>query len=165
MKKLFNIFLFLIFIISGIAGAQTDNSKGDTKKKSKSNDFLNSQTGLNSLMGQFVKGINNSSFSDGKTGKNEVLGMLKGVNTSDYLKYAGIVGSLAGALKGTSFLPDWASNESGVLDQLQNAASIADVAGGLLEMSSMLDPSSFTKSFSKKKSSWSSALNVLSMLK
>ncbi|MFZ1322585.1 MAG: hypothetical protein WAT71_13595 [Ignavibacteria bacterium] len=164
MKTYFNIFLFLIFL-TGIAGAQSDDSKTKTNKKSGNIDNLISQTGLNGLMGQFVKGINTSSFSDGKTGKNEVLGMLKGVNASDYLKYAGVIGSLAGALKGSAFLPDWASNESGVLDQLQNAASIADVAGGLLEMSSMLDPSSFTKSFKKKKSSWSSALNALSFLK
>ena len=105
MKTYFNIFLFLIFL-TGIAGAQSDDSKTKTNKKSGNIDNLISQTGLNGLMGQFVKGINTSSFSDGKTGKNEVLGMLKGVNASDYLKYAGVIGSLAGALKGSAFLRD-----------------------------------------------------------
>ncbi|HAY34291.1 MAG TPA: hypothetical protein PK536_06925 [Ignavibacteria bacterium] len=170
MKTILTAVVFIFIFSTGFINGQTDDTKGksDSKSKNSTNDIINSlgkQAGINSLMGQFVKGINTSSFTGGKSGKNDILSMLSGVDATDYIKYASIAGSLAGALKGTSFLPDWANQKDGILDQLQNAGSIADVAGGVLGLSNMLNPSSFSKGFKKNKSSWTSALGILSMIK
>jgi len=170
MKSILTLALILFTFSSAVVNSQTDTTKGksDSKSKNSTNDIINSlgkQAGINSLMGQFVKGINTSSFTGGKSGKSDILGMLSGVDATDYIKYDSIAGTLAGALKGTSFLPDWANQKDGILDQLQNAGSIADVAGGVLGISSLLDPSSLSKGFKKNKNSWTSALGILSMIK
>ena len=91
--------------------------------------------------------------------------MLSGVGATDYLKYASIAGSLAGSLKGTAFLPDWAGEKDGVLDMLQQAGSIADVAGGVSGLLGNINPASLTKSMKKNMGSVTSALKILSMLK
>lgn len=161
MKKitiLFPLILFAVLLSSVNLKAQDDQLKGMI-------DAVGKQAGMNDLMGQFVNGIKPSAFSTGKTGKNDILKSLSGINVSDYMQYAALAGTLAGALKSTSFLPDWASKKDGVLDQITNASSIAETANGLLGLSSMIDPDSFTKSFKKKKGSWSDALTVLSMMK
>lgn len=159
MKKflILPLFIFLIMSSDGIK-AQDDPVKGII-------DMVGKQAGMNDLLGQFVNGIKPSAFSSGKSGKNDILNMLSGINASDYMQYASLAGTLAGALKGTSFLPDWASKKDGILDQITKAASIADVANGVLGFSNMIDPKNFSKSFKKKKGSWDSALNVLSMVK
>jgi len=158
MKTKIALFIFsLMFIASGIK-AQKDPLKGIM-------DAVGSQANIGSLMGGLVKGIKPSAFADGKTGKNGILGMLSGVNSSDITKYASIAGTLAGVLKSTSFLPDWANKKDGVLDQITKASSIANVAGGLLGLTSMLNPSSLSSGFKKNQNTWTNAMNVLSLIK
>jgi hypothetical protein len=150
--------LFSIFLFVSAVNAQKDKTKSIT-------DIVGSSVNMGNVMGSLVNGITSSSFTGGKAGKKDLLNQLSGVNATDYLKYASVAGELAGALKGTAFLPDWASQKDGILDKIQSAASIADVAGGVSGMLGMLNPSSLTKSFKKKQSSITSALNVLSMMK
>lgn len=152
------IILLFIFLSPLFVKAQDDPMKGII-------DAVGSQVGLNDLMGQFVGGIKPSAFLSGKTGKSDMLGLLSKVNPTDYLQYASIAGQLAGSLKGTSFMPDWANQKDGILDQLTKAGSISDVAGGVLGLSNMINPGSFTKGFKKNKSSFTDALNILSMVK
>lgn len=158
-SKILIVLLGLIFILSGTnVKSQTDPLKGVM-------DAVGATSGINDLIGQFVGGIKPSAFTSGKSGKSEILGMLSGVDATDYLKYASVAGDLAGSLKETAFLPDWADKKGGVLDQLTKASSIADVAGGVLGLSSFINPSSFSKGFKKNKSSWTNALNLLSAVK
>jgi len=163
MKKLNFIlagFCLLMFFSSAELKAQKDKDplKGAL-------DMVGKQAGMNDLMGQFLKGINNNAFTSGKSGKKDLLNKLSGIDATDYLQYASVAGDLAGALKGTSFLPDWASKKDGVLDQIKSAASIADVAGGVLDMSKMIDPGMFSKGFKKNMGTWTSALSLLSLVK
>ncbi len=146
--------LIVVLFVASIANAQNDSKK----KKSSSMD-------LSGLMGQVISGMKSSSFTDGKAGKNEVLGMLSGIDASDYLKYASVAGSLAGALKSTSFLPGWATQKDGVLDKLQQAGSIADVAGGMSGLVGNLNPSSMSKGLKGNLGTISTALGILSMIK
>lgn len=150
--------LFALILSSANLKAQDDQLKGII-------DAVGKQAGMNDLMGQFVNGIKPSAFTSGKSGKNDVLKMLSGINASDYTQYAALAGTLAGSLKGSSFLPDWANKKDGVLDQITKAASIAEVANGVLGLSNMISPSSFTSSFKKKKGSWTDALSLLSLVK
>ncbi len=149
--------IFILFLAS-FSRAQDDPLKGITN-------VLGSNTGMGSLMGSLVGGIKSSSFTGGKSAKKDLISQIAGVKSSDYLQYASYAGELAGMLKGAAFLPDWANKKDGVLDQLKTAGSIADVAGGVGSLAGMLNPGSLTGSFKKNQSSWSSALNVLSMLK
>jgi len=129
------------------------------------NDPLKSITGMGNLLGTLVNGIKPNAFTSGKSAKKDLVSQISGTKTSDYLQYASLAGQLAGMLKSTSFLPDWAIKKDGVLDQLQTAGSIADVAGGVGSLVGMLNPSSLTSGFKKKQSTWSTALNALSMFK
>lgn len=160
MKTKHFVFSFLIgflFVIN--VKAQNDPIKGIV-------DILGKQVGMGDVMGQLVGGIKPSAFnSDWGANKSNFLNELAGTNASDYLKYASLAGQLSGFLKETSFLPGWATQKDGILDQLQKAGSIADVAGGLSSMSSLISPSSLTKSFKKKKGSFDTALGLLSKLK
>lgn len=128
-------------------------------------DMTVKQSGIGSLMGTLVSGINSSAFTSGKSAKKNLISQIAGTKATDYMQYASLAGELAGMLKGTSFLPDWASKKDGVLDQLQTAGSVADVAGGLGGLVGSLDPSALSSSFKKNKSSFTTALNVLSMMK
>ncbi|MFZ1320373.1 MAG: hypothetical protein WAT71_02335 [Ignavibacteria bacterium] len=157
MKTKFILMLLISFFAVSI-NAQKDSGKDITN-------LVGSQVNMGDLMGKLVKGVKTSSFTDGKTGKNDILGMLSGVGATDYLKYASIAGSLAGSLKGTAFLPDWAGEKDGVLDMLQQAGSIADVAGGVSGLLGNINPASLTKSMKKNMGSVTSALKILSMLK
>lgn len=158
-SKILIALLGLIFILSGTSvKSQIDPLKGVM-------DAVGAPAGVNELLGQFIGGIKPSAFTSGKTGKSDILKMLSGVDATDYLKYASVAGDLAGSLKETAFLPDWANKKDGVLDQLTKASSIADVAGGVLGLSSFINPSSFSKGFKKNKSSWTDALNLLSLVK
>ena len=150
--------LLCIFLFSLNVKAQNDPVKSIT-------DMVGSKADIGSLMGTMVNGIKPSAFTSGKSGKSDLISQLSGINATDYLKYASVAGELAGMLKGTSFLPSWASQKDGVLEKLQSAGSIADVAGGMGGLLGNLDPSALTKGFKKNKSSVSSALNVLSMIK
>ena len=151
--------LLCLFLFSHNVKAQNDALKGIT-------DMVGSNANIGSLMGTMVNGIKPSAFTNGKAGKSDLISQLTGIKgADDYLKYASVAGEMAGMLKGTSFLPGWASQKDGVLDKLQSAASIADVVGGLGGLLGNLDPSALTKGFKKNKSSVSSALNVLSMIK
>lgn len=154
MRKKFLTLVCILFFTSSIY-AKTDPLT----------DMSGRQSGLGSLLGTLVSGINSSSFTSGKSAKKDLISQIAGTKTSDYLQYASLAGQLAGMLKSTSFLPDWASKKDGVLDQLQTAGSIADVAGGLGGLVGNLNPSSLSSSFKKNKSSFTTALNVLSMMK
>lgn len=155
--KIFLSLFCLIFIFSG-AQAQKDPVNDILKS-------VGSQSNMGSLMGTMVNGIKPSAFMDGKTGKNDIIKQLSGIDATDYLKYASVAGELAGVLKSTAFLPDWANKKDGILDQITNASSIANVAGGLVGMTSLLNPSSLTKGFKKNQNSWKSAMDVLSLIK
>lgn len=151
--------LLIILLFASAINAQSD-------KKNSGKDLFGSKTGsMNDLMGQVVKGINTSSFTAGKTGKNDILGMLKGVGATDYLKYASIAGTLAGSLKGSAFLPDWANQKDGILDKLNTAGSIADVAGGMSGLLGNLNPLSLSKKLKGNIGSINTALGILSMIK
>lgn len=150
--------LLCIFLFSQNIKAQNDPLKGIT-------DVVGSQIGMGSLMGQLVKGIKPSSFIGGKSGKSDLISQVSSIGSSDYLKYASVLGTLAGSLKGSSFLPEWADKKDGVLDQLKNAGSIADVATGTSSMLGMLDPSALTGSFKKNQGTYKDALNLLSKSK
>lgn len=150
--------LCLMFIVKGVK-AQTDPLKGIM-------DAVGSQVGMGDLMGTLVNGIKPSAFTNGKSGKTDLLGQLSGIsNASDYLGYAKVAGDLSGMLKSTSFLPDWAGKKDGILDQIQNASSIASLAGGLSDMTSLLNPSALSGSFKKNKSSFTQGLNLLKLVK
>lgn len=155
--KIFLSLFCLMFIFSG-AQAQKDPVNDIIKS-------VGSQASMGSLMGTMVNGIKPSAFMDGKTGKNDIIKQLSGIDATDYLKYASVAGELAGVLKSTAFLPDWANKKDGILDQITNASSIANVAGGLVGMTSLLNPSSLTKGFKKNQNSWKSAMDVLSLIK
>jgi hypothetical protein len=157
MKTKIVLLLCIFFSLQNVK-AQDNPLKGIT-------DMVGSQAGLGSLMGTMVKGIKPSAFTSGKTAKTDLISQLTGTKTSDYMQYASIAGELAGSLKETSFLPGWASQKDGILDQIQKAGSIAEVAGGVGSLVGMLNPSSLTSGFKKNKSSWTSALNILSMVK
>ncbi|MFZ1322584.1 MAG: hypothetical protein WAT71_13590 [Ignavibacteria bacterium] len=167
--KPFNLFLFIVlFLTSSIVGAQTDDAKIKTNTDISTDKVTESavdQPGIDALMTELVNGINVSAFKDGETGQAEVLKMLSGLGAEDINKYGMALGSLAGALNSSAFLPDWAENEKGILYQLQNAASVSDVAGGVLEMSGMIDRSSFTEGFVGNISSWQNSLEAISMAK
>lgn len=163
MKSKF-LFLFIILIFASGSFAQSDKTKSNSTTKSIS-DAIGSQMNMGDVMGSLVNGIKPSAFDLGSTGKTDLLNQLSGVPVTDYLKYGAIAGELAGALKGSSFLPGWASQKDGIMDQLTKAGSIAEVAGGVSGLLGNLDPSSLTKGFKKKKSSITSALGILSLLK
>ncbi len=163
MKSKF-LFLFVFLIIAAGTFAQSDKTKSNNTTKSIT-DAIGSQMNMGDVMGSLVNGIKPSAFDLGSTGKTDLLNQLSGVPVTDYLKYGAIAGELAGALKGSSFLPGWASQKDGIMDQLTKAGSIADVAGGVSGLLGNLDPSSLTKGFKKKKSSITSALGILSLLK
>lgn len=163
MKSKF-LFLFVFLIIASGAFAQSDKTKSNNTTKSIT-DAISSQMNMGDVMGSLVNGIKPSAFDLGSTGKTDLLNQLSGVPVTDYLKYGAIAGELAGALKGSSFLPSWASQKDGIMDQLTKAGSIAEVAGGVSGLLGNLDPSSLTKGFKKKKSSITSALGILSLLK
>lgn len=159
-------FLFLLVFIVFASGAFAQNDKTKSNNTTKSiTDAIGSQMNMGDVMGSLVNGIKPSAFDLGSTGKTDLLNQLSGVPVTDYLKYGAIAGELAGALKGSSFLPGWASQKDGIMDQLTKAGSIADVAGGVSGLLGNLDPSSLTKGFKKKKSSITSALGILSLLK
>lgn len=160
-------FLFIaLFSTSAIVGAQTDDAKSNSDV---STDVVTEtavdQPGIDALMTDLVNGINVSAFKDGETGQADVLKMLSGLGAEDINKYGMALGSLAGALNSSAFLPTWAENEKGLLYQLQNAVSISDVAGGVLEMSGMIDRASFTEGFVENLSTWQNALESISMTK
>ncbi|HMS34950.1 MAG TPA: hypothetical protein PKC91_12785 [Ignavibacteria bacterium] len=161
-SKFLSLLVFIVFA-SG-AFAQNDKTKSNNTTKSIT-DAIGSQMNMGDVMGSLVNGIKPSAFDLGSTGKTDLLNQLSGVPVTDYLKYGAIAGELAGALKGSSFLPGWASQKDGIMDQLTKAGSIADVAGGVSGLLGNLDPSSLTKGFKKKKSSITSALGILSLLK
>ncbi|MEO8210999.1 MAG: hypothetical protein ABI840_10590 [bacterium] len=152
------LFLLCVFFISTSLKAQNDPVKDITK-------MMGSKSGMGSLMGTLVNGIKPNAFTSGKSAKKDLISQLAGTKTTDYLQYASLAGQLAGALKGSSFLPDWANKKDGVMDQLQKAGSIADVAGGVGSLAGMLNPSSLTGGFKKNQSTWTTALNALSLLK
>lgn len=129
------------------------------------NDPLKSIAGMGDVMGILVNGIKPSAFTSGKSGKKDLISQLSGIKATDYLQYASFAGQLAGALKGTSFLPGWASQKDGILDQLQSAGSMADVAGGVSGLLGNINPGSLSSGFKKKQSSITSALGILSMMK
>src|SRR5262245_10662662 len=97
---------------------------------------------MGSLLGQVVNGVKSSSFSSGKSGKDDIISQLNNVKGGDYLGYASVAGSLAGSLKDAAFLPDWATQKDGVLDKIKGAGDMADVAGGLLGVVGNLNPKS-----------------------
>lgn len=148
-------FALLFAFSSGI------NAKNDPAKINVNNSGM--QFGIGDIMGQLIGGLKTNSFSDGKTGKNDLLGMIGGIGSSDYLKYASLAGSLAGALKGSAFLPDWANQKDGILDKLQTAGNIADVAGGVSGILGFINPKSFKSK--GKQSSLITALGLLSKFK
>lgn len=152
------LFLICILFISGIVKAQKDPLKGVM-------DAVGSQVGMGDLMGQLVGGIKNSAFTGGKSGKSDLISKLSGINATDYMQYASVLGSLAGSLKGTSFLPSWASQKDGVLDKLQQAGSIADVAGGMSGILGNLSPNVLKGSFKDNLGTFNSALGLLSKVK
>lgn len=123
------------------------------------------QLGLADILTQVIGGIKPSAFTGGSSVKNDILGAVGDVASSDYVKYASLAGQLAGALKETSFLPGWASQKNGVLDQLKNAGDIADVASGLSGVLGNINPSSFKSSFKKKQTGLKTALDVMSKIK
>ncbi|MBK8550705.1 MAG: hypothetical protein IPL53_06450 [Ignavibacteria bacterium] len=147
----------LFFLVTGIK-AQNDPLKSIT-------DIVGSQMGMGDVMGSLVNGIKPSSFTSGKSGKKDLINQLSGIKATDYLQYTSVAGQLAGALKGTSFLPGWASQKDGILDQLQSAGSMADVAGGVSGLLGNINPSSLSSGFKKNQSSITSALGILSMIK
>lgn len=152
------------FIFAAGTYAQNDKSKNSDPTKGIT-DVIGSQMNMGDVMGSLVNGIKPSAFDLGSSGKNDLLNQLSGIPVTDYMKYATVAGELAGSLKGSSFLPSWASQKDGIMDQLTKAGSIAEVAGGVSGLLGNLDPSAFTKSFKKKKGSITSALGILSMLK
>ncbi|MEO8666747.1 MAG: hypothetical protein ABI462_14745 [Ignavibacteria bacterium] len=153
------LFLLCIFFIATVSNAKNDNSKIAPIKET------TAQVSLGSVMGTILNGIKSSAFESGSSGKSDLISQLSGAGASDYLQYGAIAGQLAGALKGSSFLPDWANKKDGILDQLTKAGSIAEVAGGVSGIVGLLNPGSLTKGFKKQKSSVTSALNILSMIK
>lgn len=120
---------------------------------------------MGSLLGQVVNGVKTSSYSNGKSGKNDIISQLNNVKGGDYLGYASVAGSLAGSLKDVAFLPDWATKKDGVLSSIQKAGSMADVAGGLLGVVGNLNPKSLTSGFKKNKTLVTSGLDILSKMK
>jgi hypothetical protein len=120
---------------------------------------------MGSLLGQVVNGVKSSAFSNGKSGKSDIISQLNNVKGGDYLGYASVAGSLAGSLKDAAFLPDWATQKGGVLERLQEAGSMADVAGGLLGVVGNLNPKSLTKDFKKNKPLIKSGLEIMSKMK
>jgi len=152
------------FIFATGAYAQNDKTKSNDPTKGIT-DMIGSQMNMGDVMGSLVNGIKPSAFDLGSSGKTDLLNQLSGIPVTDYMKYATVAGELAGSLKGSSFLPSWASQKDGIMDQLTKAGSIAEVAGGVSGLLGNLDPSALTKSFKKKKGSITSALGILSMLK
>jgi len=168
MKSLNLLLVIVLFLTTAIVGAQTDDVKIQTNSDVSSEKLTESiadQPGLDGLMTELVNGINVSAFKDGETGQGEVLKMLSGLGAEDINKYGLALGSLAGALNSSAFLPTWTENEKGIMSQLQNAVSISDVAGAVLEMSGMIDRSSFTEGFVENISSWQNSLESISMTK
>jgi hypothetical protein len=163
MKSKILILVGLFIFVTG-AYAQNDKTKSNDPLKSIT-DVVGSQMNMSDVMGSVVNGIKPSAFDLGSSGKTDLLNQLSGIPATDYLKYGAIAGELAGALKGSSFLPGWASQKDGIMDQLTKAGSIADVAGGVSGILGNLNPSSLTKGFKKKQSSITSALGILSMIK
>ncbi len=155
--KILIIFLGILFLTAGLK-AQNDPLKSIT-------DAVGSQMGMGDVMSSLVNGIKPSAFTSGKSAKKDLIGQLTGVNMSDVTQYASIAGELAGALKETSFLPGWATQKDGVLDQIKSAASIADLAGGVSGLLGNINPSALTKGFKKNQSSITSALDILSKMK
>lgn len=158
MKTNFIVVILSIFLLTSISYAQNKSTKSIT-------DLVTSEVDMGKTMGSIVNGLKNSSFTSGKAGKKDLISQLSGIKGTDYLQYATIAGELAGSLKESAFLPDWASQKDGILDKIQTASSIADVAGGLSGIFGLLSPDSMGKNLLKNKSSISSALNVLSLLK
>lgn len=163
MKSKFLLLICFIIFASG-SFAQNDKSKSNDALKNIT-DAVGSQMSIGDVMGSLVNGIKPSAFDLGSSGKTDLLNQLSGIPVTDYMKYASVAGELAGSLKGSSFLPSWASQKDGIMDQLTKAGSIADVAGGVSGLLGNINPSSFTKSFKKKQSSITSALGILSLLK
>jgi hypothetical protein len=157
MKTKFIVVILSIFLLSSFSYAQ--------KKKKSITDIVGSEVSMGKTMSSIVSGLNNSSFANGKSGKKDLISQLSGIKGTDYLQYASVAGELAGALKETSFLPDWASKKDGILDQIQTASSIAGVASGLSGIFGMLSPDAMGSKLLKNKGSISTALNVLSILK
>jgi|SRR4030095_2476845 len=120
---------------------------------------------MGNLMGQIVNGVKNSAYTTGKTGKDDIISKLNNVKSNDYLGYASVAGSLAGSLKDAAFLPDWATKKDGVLEKIQQAGSMADLAGGVLGVVGNLNPKSLTSGFKKNKSLVTSGLDILSKMK
>ena len=157
MKTKFIVVILSIFLLSSFSYAQ--------KKKKSITNIVGSEVSMGKTMSSIVSGLNNSSFTNGKSGKKDLISQLSGIKGTDYLQYASVAGELAGALKETSFLPDWASKKDGILDQIQTASSIAGVASGLSGIFGMLSPDAMGSKLLKNKGSISTALNVLSILK
>src|SRR4030095_8101526 len=120
---------------------------------------------MGNLLGQIANGVKTSSYTNGKTGKKDIISQLNNVKSGDYLGYASVAGSLAGSLKDAAFLPDWATKKAGVLEKIQQAGSMADVAGGLLGVVGNLNPKSLTSGFKNNKSLVTTGLDVLSKMK
>lgn len=157
MKTKISILLFLVLLTTS-AYSQSDGLKGITN-------MMGSQLNMGDVMGQLVNGVKSSAFTGGKTGKSDIVSMLSGVNPTDYLKYASIAGSLAGSLKGSSFLPGWADKKDGVIDQLTKAGSMADVAGGVSGLLGNLSPSVLSKGLKGNVGTLTTALGILSAIK
>src|SRR4030095_17022008 len=120
---------------------------------------------MGNLLGQIVNGVKTSAYNNGKDGKNDIISQLNNVKSNDYLGYASVAGSLAGSLKEAAFLPDWATKKDGVLEKIQQAGSMADLAGGVLGVVGNLNPKSLTSGFKKNKSLVTSGLDILSKMK
>ena len=157
--KILALALIVLFSCSVHADAQTSS------KKSKKKSTTSKQLGMNDVMSQLVNGVKTSSFTDGQAGKDNIMGMLSGIGGSDFLKYGAVAGALAGALNADSFVPGWDGKKDGVLNKLSNAGSMGDVAEGVLGLLGGLDAGSLTSSLLKNKSTITTALGILSLLK
>ena len=157
MKTKLSVVILSVFLLTSFSFAQ--------KKNKSISDITSSELSLGKTMGSLVSGLKSSSFTSGKSGQKDIISQLNGIKGTDYLQYASVAGELAGALKESAFLPDWATQKDGILDKIKDASSIADVAGGLSGMFGLLSPDSMGKKLLKNKSSISSALNILSLLK
>lgn len=120
---------------------------------------------MGDIMNQVVKGVKNSAYTSGKSGKNDVISQLNNIKSDDYLGYASVAGSLAGSLKEAAFLPDWATQKEGVLDNLQKAGSMAEVAGGVLDVVKNLNPKMLSGGLKGNMPLITSALGLLSKSK
>lgn len=158
MKKFIILLCCFLFVSTNIFAQSTKKTK---KKKSKT---LSTST-MGDIMGTVLNGLNTEAFENGSTGKSDLISQLSGVKGSDFSKYGTIASELAGALKSTSFMPEWATQKDGVLDKLKMAGSIADVAGGMSGLLGAIDPGAMSSGLLKNKNSLMSALSILSMIK